>query len=278
MLNNNSSQNGQSISIEDDSSRDKSFKRYQTIAYRICLFTIILDIILGLTAFINCMLDKSSVGLSYSIDTLMDSICICFVAWHLKAQTMDDFKRRDYLVCCVIGALFIGSFLAIESRAIQSMIVPQAPTGDWLLLAYSVTHIIIFTILSIAKIILSKKLNSKSLMADALNSIIGIIMAVPLILWDRIHILNQHTQFDDLISIIMALFLLVMGSTLVHNGIKYHNKLYFQSLNHRASIDGNANAQYVLVPSNQNRSNTDDAHKQFLALDKDLEAGENETK
>ncbi|CAF0727515.1 unnamed protein product [Adineta steineri] len=278
MLNNNLSQNGQSIFIEDDSSRDKSFKRYQTIAYRICLFTIILDIILGLTAFINCMLDKSSVGLSYSIDTLMDSICICFVAWHLKAQTMDDFKRRDYLVCCVIGALFIGSFLAIESRAIQSMIVPQAPTGDWLLLAYSVTHIIIFTILSIAKIILSKKLNSKSLMADALNSIIGIIMAVPLILWDRIHILNQHTQFDDLISIIMALFLLVMGWTLVHNGIKYHNKLYFQSLNHRASIDGNANAQYVLVPSNQNRSNTDDAHKQFLALDKDLEAGENETK
>jgi hypothetical protein len=76
--------NGQSMVIEDDASRDKSFKRNQTIAYRICLFTIIVDIILGLTAFINCMLDKSSVGLSYSIDTLMDSICICFVAWHLK--------------------------------------------------------------------------------------------------------------------------------------------------------------------------------------------------
>jgi hypothetical protein len=79
-----SSPNGQSMVIEDDASCDKSFKRNQTIAYRICLFTIIVDIILGLTAFINCMLDKSSVGLSYSIDTLMDSICICFVAWHLK--------------------------------------------------------------------------------------------------------------------------------------------------------------------------------------------------
>ena len=84
LLDKNLINNGQTIVIEDDSSRDKLFKRYQTIAYRICVFTIILDIILGLTAFINCMLDKSSVGLSYSIDTLMDSICICFVAWHLK--------------------------------------------------------------------------------------------------------------------------------------------------------------------------------------------------
>jgi len=81
---NNLSQNGRPMVIEDDSSRDRTFQRYQTLAYRICILTIVLDIILGLTAFINCMLDKSSVGLSYSIDTLMDSICICFVAWHLK--------------------------------------------------------------------------------------------------------------------------------------------------------------------------------------------------
>lgn len=84
LLDKNSHNNGQTIFIEDDSSRDKSFKRCQALAYRICVLTIVLDIILGLTAFINCMLDKSSVGLSYSIDTLMDSICSCFVAWHLK--------------------------------------------------------------------------------------------------------------------------------------------------------------------------------------------------
>jgi divalent metal cation (Fe/Co/Zn/Cd) transporter len=189
---------------------------------------------------------------------------------------MDDFKRRDYLVCCVIGALFIGSFLAIESRAIQSMIVPQAPTGDWLLLVYSVTHIIIFTILSIIKIILSKKLNSKSLMADALNSIIGIIMAVPLILWDRIPILNRHTQFDDLISVLMALFLLVIGWTLVHSGIAYHNKLYKESLN-KENDDTNVNTN--LLSSNSahggDRSTAEDTHKQFLTLDRDIESGEN---
>jgi hypothetical protein len=86
ILDNNLNQNGRPMIIEDDCSRDKSFQRCQTIAYRICLLTIILDIILGLTAFINCMLDKSSVGLSYSIDTLMDSICSCFVAWHLKGK------------------------------------------------------------------------------------------------------------------------------------------------------------------------------------------------
>jgi len=189
---------------------------------------------------------------------------------------MDDFKRRDYLVCCVIGALFIGSFLAIESRAIQSMIVPQAPTGDWLLLVYSVTHIITFTILSIIKIILSKKLNSKSLMADALNSIIGIIMAIPLILWDRIPILHRHTQFDDLISVLMALFLLVIGWKLVHSGITYHNKLYVKSL-HRGSYDVNANAALLSSHPTQPiavRSTPEDTHKQYLNLDKDVEAAE----
>jgi hypothetical protein len=95
LLDNNLNQNVPPMVVEDDSSRDKSFKHYQTIAYRICLFTIILDIILGLTAFINCMLDKSSVGLSYSIDTLMDSICICFVAWHLKGTSI----TKKFLEC-----------------------------------------------------------------------------------------------------------------------------------------------------------------------------------
>ena len=185
---------------------------------------------------------------------------------------------NSYLVCCVIGALFIGSFLAIESRAIQSMIVPQAPTGDWVLLVYSVTHIVIFTILSVAKIILSKKLNSKSLMADALNSIIGIIMAIPLILWDRIPILNRHTQFDDLISVLMALFLLVIGWTLVHNGITYHNKLYLESSNQDGS-ESNVNAHSTLLPQNNTNSTarsttSEETHKQFLTLDKDVEAAD----
>jgi divalent metal cation (Fe/Co/Zn/Cd) transporter len=185
---------------------------------------------------------------------------------------MDDFKRRDYLVCCVVGALFIGSFLAIESRAIQSMIVSQAPTSDYLLLIYSVTHIVIFTILSIFKIFLSKKLDSKSLMADAFNSIIGIIMAVPLILWDRIPMLSRHSQFDDLISVIMALFLLVIGWKLVHSGITYHNKLYLKSLN-RESIDGNAHST-LLNPTHTHRSTPEDTHKQFLNLDKDIDGAE----
>jgi Co/Zn/Cd efflux system component len=190
------------------------------------------------------------------------------------AQTMDDFKRRDYLVCCVIGALFIGSFLAIESRVIQSMIIPQKPTRDWLLLVYSVTHISIFTILSIIKIVLSKKLNSKSLMADALNSIIGIIMAIPLILWDRIASLSKHAQFDDIISVLMALFLLVIGCKLVHSGIAYHNRLYFRSLN-RESIDANANTALMLSGQPQVvRSTPEDTHKQFSTLDKDAELAE----
>jgi len=47
ILDNNLDQNGGPMVVEDDSSRDKSFKKYQTIAYRICLLTIILDIILG---------------------------------------------------------------------------------------------------------------------------------------------------------------------------------------------------------------------------------------
>ncbi|CAF4359064.1 unnamed protein product, partial [Rotaria magnacalcarata] len=35
LLDKNSNNNGQTIVIEDDSSRDKLFKRYQSIAYRV---------------------------------------------------------------------------------------------------------------------------------------------------------------------------------------------------------------------------------------------------
>ena len=72
------------------------------------------------------------------------------------------------------------------------------------------------------------------------------------------------------ISVLMALFLLVIGWTLVHSGITYHNKLYLKSLNIE-STDANANT--ALIPSGQPalvRHTPEDTHKQYLNLDKDI--------
>ena len=118
-------------------------------------------------------------------------------------------------------------------------------------------------------------------MADALNSIIGVIMAIPLVLWDRIPILNRHTDFDDLISVLMALFLLVIGWKLVHSGITYHNKLYLKSLRRESGDQSAAAAAHnALLPAGSTpttgagiRSIPEEPHRQFQDLDKDVEQG-----
>lgn len=212
--------------LTTDSANFLRFHRLRRLAVWCCVISFVLDIGLGLTAFINCIRSKSFVGFSYSVDTLMDSLCTGFVAWHLTTQTVSDMHRRDRLACCVIGALFIGSFLAIESRAIQSMILAKTVWPDFVVFAYSSVHIVVFTVLSILKIFISKQIKSTALMADALNSIIGLIMSFPLLLWDRVTFFNKFAHLDDLVQVLMALLLFVTGWKLILDSITTMNAEY----------------------------------------------------
>ena len=94
--------------LTPDSDNFHRFHRLRRIALWCCIISFILDISLGLTAFINCIRSKSFVGFSYSIDTLMDSLCTSFVSWHLMTTSVDDIRRRDRLACCVIGVDFFN--------------------------------------------------------------------------------------------------------------------------------------------------------------------------
>jgi divalent metal cation (Fe/Co/Zn/Cd) transporter len=216
--------------LHTDSINFVRFHRLRTVALWCCVISFILDIGLGLTAFINCIRSKTFVGFSYSVDTLMDSLCTGFVSWHLKTSSVNDMHRRDRLACCVIGALFIGSFLAIESRAIQSMILANTVRPDVIVFVYSLVHIVVFTVLSIIKIFISKQIKSTALMADALNSIIGLIMSFPLLFWDRVTFLNKFAHLDDLVQVLMALFLFVTGWKLILDSITTMNAEYARSL------------------------------------------------
>ena len=216
--------------LQSDSASLDRFHRLRRVAFCSCVISFLLDIALGLTAFINCIRSKSFLGFSYSVDTLMDFLCTGFVAWHLRVTSVDDMHRRDRLVCCVIGALFIGSFLAIESRAIQSMILAKAVRPDIVVFTYSLLHIVAFTILSVIKIFISKQIKSNALMADALNSIIGLIMSFPLLFWDRVTFFNKFAHLDDLVQVLMALFLFVAGWKLILDSITTMNAEHARNL------------------------------------------------
>ncbi|CAM2710262.1 unnamed protein product [Rotaria socialis] len=187
------------------------FHRLRRIAFWSCIISVVFDIALGLTAFVNCMRTRS-------------------FAWHLTAKSIDDVNRRDRLACCVIGALFIGSFLAIETRAIQSMMSPPTVRPDMTVVIYSLIYIIVFTILSIIKMTISKQIKSTALKFDTINSIIGIIMVLPLIVWDRVIFINKFTHIDDLVQVLMVLFLFVAGGKLIVDSITIMNADYARKL------------------------------------------------
>lgn len=204
----------------------QQFHRLRRIAFWVCVISFIFDVGLGVTAFLNCLRTKSFVGFSYSVHTFMDSICTSFVSWHLLGRNVEDVHRRDRLACCVIGAMFIGSFLAIESRAIQNMIQSPAEKPDVDVVIYSSIHLFVFTILSAIKISISKRIKSIALKFDTLNSIIGIIMVLPLLVWHRWIYINQFAYLDDLVQALMALFLFVAGAKLIGFSITEMNHDY----------------------------------------------------
>ncbi|CAF1610682.1 unnamed protein product [Rotaria magnacalcarata] len=206
------------------------FHRARRLALWCCIVSVLLDIGLGLTAFVNCVRSKSFLGFSYSVDTLMRSLCTGFVGWHVMTPSISDIHRRDKLACCVIGALFIGSCLAIESRAIQSMLLAKSAQPDIFVSSYSLIHVIVFTVLSVAKIFISKQIKSTALMADAINSIISIIMSFPRLFWDRVTFFNKFAHLDDLVQVLTALFLFLAGWKLILDSITTMNIEYARNL------------------------------------------------
>ena len=212
--------------VNVDSINHEQFHRLRRIAFWSCVISFAVDIALGVTAFVNCIRTRSFVGFSYSVHTLMDSLCTGFVSWHLMATSIVDVHRRDRLACCVIGALFIGSFLAIETRAIQSLMSPPTFRPDLTVVIYSFIHLIVFVILSIIKIRISKAIHSIALKFDTLNSIIGIIMVLPLLVWDRVVFIKKYTYLDDLVQALMALFLFLAGGKLILDSITIMNSEY----------------------------------------------------
>ncbi|CAF2976320.1 unnamed protein product [Rotaria socialis] len=221
-------QNGGTIDI--DTGNYLRFHRARRLAFWCCVVSFLLDIGLGLTAFVNCIRSKSFLGFSYSVDTLMDSLCTVFVGWHLMTPSINDIHRRDKLACCVIGALFIGSCLAIETRAIQSMLLAKSAQPDIVVFSYSLIHVTVFTVLSVVKIFISKQIKSAALMADAINSIIGLIMSFPHLFWDRVTFFNKFAHLDDLVQVLMALFLFLAGWKLILDSITTMNIEYARNL------------------------------------------------
>ena len=222
--------NQSDTSVNGELINQEHFHRLRRIAFWSCIISFLFDITLGLTAFINCIRTKSFVGFSYSVHTFMDSLCTSFVSWHLLGRSINDVHRRDLLACCVIGALFIGSFLAIETRAIQSLMSPPTVRPDLTVVMYSYVHITVFTILSIIKIRISKQIRSVALKFDTINSLIGILMVLPLIVWDRVAFINKYTHLDDLVQVLMALFLFVAGGKLILDSITIMNTEYARKL------------------------------------------------
>jgi len=209
---------------------DEHFQRLRRIAFWSCILSFAVDIILGTTALVNCIRTKSFVGFSYSVHTFMDCLCTSFVSWHLNGKTIDAVRHRDPLACCIIGALFVGSFLAIETRAIQSLISPPSVRPDLTVVMYSYVHIIVFTILSIIKMRISRQIQSVALKFDTINSFIGIIMVLPLIVWNRVVFINKFTYLDDLVQVLMALFLFLAGGKLILDSITLMNTEYARKL------------------------------------------------
>lgn len=209
---------------DDISSLAEKDRKYWTqCAVLLSLVSVLLQLLIGVTIFVLSMMQRSSGGLGLAINSLLDVLTTVVVIWRYGCEKRQNKKgaEMERLACILISILFIISGIAIEAKACFNLSRKWIPFfKPQVLLPIEITTAIIYGGLTWAKFFLAKKLDSKSLFVDGVNTACGFLMAI----MQLVSILVYHEAklwfLDSLSAIVIALFIFVFGIKLLFSSTK----------------------------------------------------------
>lgn len=176
-------------------------------------FSVVLLGILATVTLVFAFRDGSSSCFAFSLDAFLDVLSSLVV---IRRFTGDDgglsSRRKEALACITLGVLFLFSALSIFTYSVFSLTTNLFPlVEDAIFIVFSINGAAC-TFLMVAKFYLGVKLKSKSIITDAVNSLIGGLLAFASIIGDTIYETNEAGWvIDPSVGIVCSALLFAYG-------------------------------------------------------------------
>ncbi|GFX87950.1 transmembrane protein 163 [Trichonephila clavipes] len=195
-----------SMQLADDDERHRMY------ALLTCIITVIFDIFLGIAAFVCAAFTDSSAGYAFALDCLLDVIAATLVIWRFygTASTYSDFKEN--VACICLGILFCLSSIGITSKSVHDLVIHHVPQQLMYVFILAAVGGIMNSVLGCVKYMLGKKMNSQSLILEAINTSLSAVLAMMLAISDILYFYHPSAwTIDPITSLVVALILFVGG-------------------------------------------------------------------
>ncbi|KAF7666588.1 hypothetical protein LDENG_00098960 [Lucifuga dentata] len=189
---------------------------YRKKALWVSWASIVVTIILAITAFTVSIMRNSASAFGFAFDATLDVLSSVIVVWRYSNAAAVHSAHREYIACVILGVLFILSSLCIMGKAIHDLAIKLLPEVDDFLFGVSVVSGLVCLILAVIKFMLGKVLTSRALITDGFNSLVGGIMGFSILISAEVFKHERKVWYlDGTIGILIGLIILAYGVKLL---------------------------------------------------------------
>ncbi|XP_059184017.1 transmembrane protein 163a [Centropristis striata] len=210
-------------SIEDGGLLESSMrlKPHEAQSYRkkalwVSWVSIVITIILAITAFTVSVMRHSASAFGFAFDATLDVLSSVIVLWRYSNAAAVHSAHREYIACIILGVVFILSSLCIMGKAIHDLATKLLPEVDDFLFSVSIVSGLVCIILAVIKFMLGKVLTSRALITDGFNSLVGGVMGFSILISAEVFKHEPQVWYlDGTIGVLIGLIILAYGVKLL---------------------------------------------------------------
>eukprot|EP00118_Oscarella_pearsei_P004932 m.21936 g.21936 ORF g.21936 m.21936 type:complete len:271 (+) comp28245_c0_seq4:142-954(+) len=188
-------------------------RRWRGLALMLAWMSIVLNVLMAIVAFAFAFIAKSPASFGFAFNAALDALTSVLVLWRFWGDDGAKFSwKREWRATIAIAVLFVFSAFGICARATAALCMEEKPTDAEAIIIMSSVMIFLALVMAWGKYAAGVRMHSTVLKIDALNSGLGAVMGVGVVVSSVVYALHHTVWFlDSIVALLIALILFLTG-------------------------------------------------------------------
>ncbi|XP_014677068.1 PREDICTED: transmembrane protein 163-like isoform X1 [Priapulus caudatus] len=221
-----SKRSNRAIKVADLVPDDRKLSPQKAVQYRkftlvLTAISLLITLVLGITSLILSVADNSDAAFAFALDCLLDFLSSMVVLWRFFGKVGNLYSQhREKLACILLSLLFMISAVCVSVKAVYNLLEHKAPEKHLSIFPLFLGNTIACALLAVGKYYFGFQLESRALLTDAFNSLIGTLMGAVVMVSVKVYDVNPDIWFlDSSASVFFSGVLFLYGLWLLYHSV-----------------------------------------------------------
>jgi divalent metal cation (Fe/Co/Zn/Cd) transporter len=182
---------------------------HHQIALALSYITVAYNVLEGLVAVVYAMLAGSPALLGFGIDSFIESLSGAVMVWRFSHPHDDERRERTAIRLVGMSLIALAAYVAYE--AVTALYYREPPERSPVGLIIAGLSLVVMPVLYIFKRRTASALKSRSLVADATQTLACVLLSVALLFGSGLHFATGLWQADPIAALLIAAYLVREG-------------------------------------------------------------------